>query len=96
LTSRDFPATPAGGFLSCYAAINAIPVLHSLSLRPAPSYQNLFFKYLFLKPIFYLRKKGSEYSVTASGSSDYIIEYKNETDLRESMEKLLKQVKPVL
>jgi nucleoside 2-deoxyribosyltransferase len=48
------------------------------------------------KPIFYLRKKGSEYSATASGSSDYIIEYKNETDLRESMEKLLKQVNPVL
>ena len=46
------------------------------------------------KPIVYLYKKGSEYSTTAAGSSDFIIEYKNEVDLSESMEKLLKQLIP--
>lgn len=33
------------------------------------------------KPIFYLRKKDSEYSTTASGCSSYIIEYENESNL---------------
>ena len=42
------------------------------------------------KPVFYLRKKGSEYSTTASGCSSYIVEYRNELDLKESMKKLLK------
>jgi len=41
------------------------------------------------KAIFYIRKKGSEYSTTASGSSSYLIEYDSEVDLRELMEELL-------
>ncbi len=44
------------------------------------------------KPILYLRKKDSEYSTTASGSSSYIIEYENEFDLRDSTDKLLKRL----
>ena len=50
--------------------------------------------YAFAKgiPIIYLRKKGSEYSTTAAGSSNYIIEYASETDLIKSMEKLLIQI----
>lgn len=46
--------------------------------------------YAFAKgiPIIYLRKKNAEYSTTASGSSTYIVEYENEFDLNESMEKL--------
>jgi nucleoside 2-deoxyribosyltransferase len=44
------------------------------------------------KPILYLRKKDSEYSTTASGSSSYIIEYENEFDLRKSIDKLLKRL----
>ncbi|PCH52273.1 MAG: hypothetical protein COC22_04335 [Flavobacteriaceae bacterium] len=43
------------------------------------------------KPILYLRKKGSEYSTTASGSSSYIIEYENEFDLRKLINKFLKR-----
>lgn len=43
------------------------------------------------KPVIYLRKKDSEYSTTAYGSSTYKIEYENETDLRDSMRKLLKR-----
>lgn len=39
------------------------------------------------KPVFYLRKKGVEYSTTASGCSDYIIEYENCLDLVEIMRK---------
>ena len=42
------------------------------------------------KPIFYLRKKDSKYSTTASGCSNYLIEYENELDLVEMMEKRLK------
>ena len=42
------------------------------------------------KPIFYLRKKDSEYSTTASGCSNYVIEYENELNLVEIMEKQLK------
>lgn len=42
------------------------------------------------KPIFYLRKKGSEYSTTASGCSNYIVEYENELDLVEIMKGLFK------
>jgi len=42
------------------------------------------------KPVTYIRKRGSEYSTTASGSSSHIIEYKNELDLVNKMEKLLK------
>lgn len=41
------------------------------------------------KPIIYLRKKGAEYSTTASGSSTYTVTYNNESDLSKSMEKLL-------
>jgi len=44
------------------------------------------------KPIIYIRKKNTEISTTASGSSTYIVEYKNELDLYETMEKLLKQL----
>ena len=43
------------------------------------------------KPIFYLRKKDSEYSTTASGCSNYVIEYENEFNLVEMMEKRLKK-----
>ncbi len=42
------------------------------------------------KPIFYLHKKGSEYSTTASGCSNTTIVYKNELNLVEIMEKHLK------
>ena len=42
------------------------------------------------KPIFYLRKKDSKYSTTASGCSNYLIEYENELNLVEIMEKRLK------
>jgi nucleoside 2-deoxyribosyltransferase len=50
--------------------------------------------YAFAKeiPIIYLRKKNAEYSTTASGSSTYIMEYENEFDLNESMEKILSQL----
>ncbi|MEN8125174.1 MAG: nucleoside 2-deoxyribosyltransferase [Bacteroidota bacterium] len=41
------------------------------------------------KPIYYLRKKYSEYSTTAFGCSNYVIEYENEIELVEMMEKLL-------
>lgn len=42
------------------------------------------------KPIIYLRKKGSEYSTTASGCSISVINYENEIDLVKRMGKLLK------
>ena len=42
------------------------------------------------KPIFYLRKKDSEYSTTASGCSSYIIEYENESNLVKIMGNRLK------
>jgi len=42
------------------------------------------------KPIFYLRKQNSEYSTTASGCSISVLEYENELDLVDMMEKLLK------
>ncbi len=42
------------------------------------------------RPIVYLRKKDSEYSTTASGCSAYVVEYKNELDLIENMERLIK------
>ncbi len=47
------------------------------------------YAYATKKPVIYLRKKGSEYSTTAAGSSKYIIEYKNEFDLLNSIEKIL-------
>lgn len=37
------------------------------------------------KPIFYLRKKGAEYSTTAAGCSEFVIEYENELDLLEQV-----------
>jgi nucleoside 2-deoxyribosyltransferase len=43
------------------------------------------------KPIIYLRKKNSEYSTTASGSSTYSIEYENEKDLMGLMKTILKR-----
>ena len=51
--------------------------------------------YAFAKkiPIIYLRKKNAEYSTTASGSSTFTITYENEHDLKESMKKLLNQLK---
>ncbi len=50
--------------------------------------------YAFAKkiPIIYLRKKHAEYSTTASGSSTYNVDYKNEIDLYKSMEKILSQL----
>lgn len=42
------------------------------------------------KAVFYLRHKGSEYSTTASGSSDYVVEYENKLELVEKMDELLK------
>lgn len=50
--------------------------------------------YAFAKgiPIIYLRKKNTEFSTTASGSSTYIVEYETEFDLNKSMEKLLTQL----
>ena len=50
--------------------------------------------YAFAKemPIIYLRKKNAEYSTTAAGSSTYIIEYADEFDLSEAMEKIIKQL----
>ena len=42
------------------------------------------------KPIFYLRKKNSEYSTTASGCSTSMVDYENELDLYEMMEKLIR------
>jgi len=41
------------------------------------------------KPVVYLRKNDSEYSTTASGCSFSVIEYENELDLVETMERLL-------
>jgi len=41
------------------------------------------------KEIFYLRKKGADYSTTAAGCSNKIIEYNNEEDLVEQIEELL-------
>jgi len=37
------------------------------------------------KPIFYLRKKGTEYATTASGSASVSIEYKDESELISKM-----------
>ena len=45
------------------------------------------------KPIIYLRKKGSEYSTTASGCSISVIDYENEMDLVKRIEKSLKNLK---
>jgi len=42
------------------------------------------------KPVFYLRKKDSEYSTTSSGCSTAIIAYRNEFDLKETIGKILK------
>jgi len=44
------------------------------------------------KPIIYLRKKGSEYSTTASGCSISVINYENEVDLIMRIEKSLKNL----
>ena len=44
------------------------------------------------KLIFYLRKKDSEFSTTASGCSRFVIEYENEPDLAEIMEKRFKKI----
>ena len=42
------------------------------------------------KPIFYLRKKESKYSTTASGCSISVLEYENKLDLYDMMEKLIR------
>ena len=42
------------------------------------------------KPVFYLHKKGAEYSTTAAGCSNYIIEYKNASNLIEIMEEIIR------
>ncbi len=44
------------------------------------------------KPIFYLRRKGAEYSTTTSGCSKFIIEYENKIDLVEKIENVLNKV----
>ena len=44
------------------------------------------------KPIIYIRKSDSEYSTTASGCMTYILEYENESDLSESIKKILEQL----
>lgn len=44
------------------------------------------------KPIFYLRKKESKYSTTASGCSSFVIEYENEINLMKTMESHLRIV----
>lgn len=45
------------------------------------------------KPIFYLRRSGSEYSTTAAGISNVIIEYNDEFDLYNKMkEKLILEI----
>ncbi len=41
------------------------------------------------KPIFYLRKKGTEYSTTAAGCSNFVIVYEDELDLIERVEERL-------
>jgi nucleoside 2-deoxyribosyltransferase len=41
------------------------------------------------KPIIYLRQKNAEYSTTASGSSDYNIEYKDKFDLVKQIDEVL-------
>ncbi|MCK5400705.1 MAG: nucleoside 2-deoxyribosyltransferase [Flavobacteriaceae bacterium] len=43
------------------------------------------------KPIFYLRRKGAEYSTTASGCSKHIIEYENKIDLGEKITSALNE-----
>ncbi len=42
------------------------------------------------KPIYYLRKKDSEYSTTAAGCAISVTEYENELDLIMMMKKILK------
>lgn len=37
------------------------------------------------KPIIYFRKKGSEYSTTAAGSSDFVLEYEDKIELVEKV-----------
>ena len=50
--------------------------------------------YAFAKniPIIYLRNINAEYSTTAAGTSAYSLEYKNDIDLKISMEKLIFQL----
>jgi nucleoside 2-deoxyribosyltransferase len=45
------------------------------------------------KPILYLRQKGSEYSTTAAGCSDFIIEYENKMDFTQQVLGILKKTK---
>ena len=51
--------------------------------------------YAFAKeiPVFYLRKIGSEYSTTAAGCAKYIVDYKDEQNLKELMEEYFKAYK---
>ena len=49
------------------------------------------YAYASKKPIYYLRKKGSEYSTTASGSADVVIVYDDASDLIEKLEQELKR-----
>jgi len=42
------------------------------------------------KPIIYLRKKGSAYSTTTAGCSDYSIEYTTKKDLTNQVVKIIK------
>ena len=44
------------------------------------------------KPVFYLRKKESEYSTTASGCSTTLMVYENDLNLIKMMEKQLKMI----
>ena len=45
------------------------------------------------KPIIYMRKVSSEYSTTVGGSSDYLIEYNEETELKIKLEMAIEKVK---
>ncbi|KXX69634.1 nucleoside 2-deoxyribosyltransferase [Flammeovirga sp. SJP92] len=40
-------------------------------------------------PIIYIRQKGSEYSTTVAGCAEAILEYENETDLKQKIDPLL-------
>lgn len=43
------------------------------------------------KPIFYFRKKGSEYSTTAAGSADGVAEYKDKFELVEKVKSFIQK-----
>lgn len=42
------------------------------------------------KPIIYIKRKNADYSTTVAGCSNYNVEYKNEENLRDEIEKIIK------